>query len=101
MGKQHLEGRKSTGGGREGQPAPLHFFHFWGWPDRAMGSGFSKEGLASPYTVREDFALSETYFLMRTSRVRHIIVLDGNTVSGIITRYPPSSQPSICVFVWT
>jgi len=40
----------------------------------------------SPYTVREDFALSETYFLMRASRIRHLIVLDGNQVSGIITR---------------
>eukprot|EP00667_Euglena_gracilis_P002124 EG_transcript_2122 len=40
----------------------------------------------SPYTVREDFALSETYALVRGSRLRHLVVLDGDLVSGIITR---------------
>eukprot|EP00667_Euglena_gracilis_P001858 EG_transcript_1859 len=40
----------------------------------------------SPYTVADTFSLSEAYLLFRTMGLRHLLVVNGHDVVGIITR---------------
>ena len=40
----------------------------------------------SPYTVADTFSLSEAYVLFRTMGLRHMLVVNGHDVIGIITR---------------
>eukprot|EP01012_Entosiphon_sulcatum_P007737 TRINITY_DN14025_c0_g1_i2.p1 TRINITY_DN14025_c0_g1~~TRINITY_DN14025_c0_g1_i2.p1 ORF type:complete len:831 (+),score=165.20 TRINITY_DN14025_c0_g1_i2:34-2526(+) len=41
---------------------------------------------SSPFTVQEGFSLQETYLLFRSLGLRHLVVLSGGKVTGIITR---------------
>lgn len=40
----------------------------------------------SPYTVADTFSLSEAYVLFRTMGLRHLLVVNGHDVVGMITR---------------
>lgn len=68
--------------------------------DHRLASGASGEGIStlppvvdlslivnrSPYVVPPFFNLSLTYHMFRSVGLRHLVVLDGQTVVGIITR---------------